>query len=65
MNPAALPVALLIAGGLALSVPLTVVTAAPAVGRLAIRYGIGRLPEENDPPETLRALDLPALSRDA
>jgi membrane glycosyltransferase len=65
MNPAALPVALLIAGGLALSAPLAVLTAAPSVGRFAIRYGIGRLPEENDPPETLRALDLPALSRDA
>jgi len=64
-NPAALPIALLIAGGLALSAPLAVVSASPALGRFAIRHGVGRLPEETDPPATLRALDLPALSRDA
>ena len=49
-NPTALPVALLIAGGLALAVPMAVVTAAPRVGRLLARLGIGQLPEETDRP---------------
>ena len=44
--PAAIPVALLIAGGLALAVPLCVITAKPAVGAALLRFGIGRLPEE-------------------
>jgi membrane glycosyltransferase len=60
-NPAALPVALLTAGGLALSVPLAVVTASPVFARFVLRFGIGRLPEETQQPEILRALDLPAL----
>jgi len=55
-NPTALPVALLIAGGLALAVPIAVVTAAPRVGRLLARLGIGQLPEETDRPEILLAL---------
>lgn len=62
-NPAALPVALLIAGGLAMAVPLAVISAMPLIGRLATRIGLGRLPEETAPPETLRALVLPALAR--
>jgi membrane glycosyltransferase len=62
-NPAAIPVASLIAGGLALAVPLAVVSAVPLVGRGMVRIGLGRLPEETQPPETLRALTLPALSR--
>jgi membrane glycosyltransferase len=55
-NPTALPVALLIAGGLALAVPMAVVTAAPRVGRLLARLGIGQLPEETDRPDILLAL---------
>ncbi len=55
-NPTALPVALLIAGGLALAVPMAVVTAAPRVGRLLARLGIGQLPEETDRPGILLAL---------
>ena len=55
-NPAAIPVALLIAGGLALAVPLAVVTAAPGLGQLLARIGIGQLPEEIDPPHILLAL---------
>jgi membrane glycosyltransferase len=47
---------LLIAGGLALAVPMAVVTAAPRVGRLLARFGIGQLPEETDRPEILLAL---------
>jgi len=62
-NPAALPVASLIAGGLALAVPLAVISAAPLAGRLMLRVGLGRLPEETAPPDTLRALLLPALAR--
>ena len=49
--PAAIPYALFIAGGPALSIPLAVVTASPGFGRLLMRAGIGRLPEENAPPE--------------
>jgi membrane glycosyltransferase len=59
--PAAIPYALLLAGGLALSVPLAVVTSLPAVGRMLLRLGIGRLPEETAPPPILRTLALPAL----
>ncbi len=58
--PAAIPYALLIAGGLALAVPLCVVTASPAVGAALLRAGIGRLPEEIAP-SPLDALGLPAL----
>jgi membrane glycosyltransferase len=63
-NPAALPVALLIAGGLALAVPMAVVTAAPGVGCWLARIGVGRLPEETDPPAILAAL-VPAAEPDA
>ncbi len=58
--PAAIPYALLIAGGLALAVPLCVVTANSAVGAALVRAGIGRLPEETAP-SPLDALSLPAL----
>ncbi|MTW17589.1 glucans biosynthesis glucosyltransferase MdoH [Rhodoplanes serenus] len=54
--PAALPVALLIAAGPALAVPLAVVTASPVVGRLARRLGLAALPEERAPPAILRAI---------
>ena len=60
-NPPAIPVVLLAAGGLAFSVPLAVITASPAFARLALRTGIGWLPEETAKPEILRALGLPAL----
>jgi membrane glycosyltransferase len=46
---------------LALSIPLAVVTAWPAVGRTFARIGVGRLPEETEPPAPLRALGLPAI----
>ena len=62
-NPAAIPVACLIAGGLALAIPLAIISAAPLVGRAMLRVGLGRLPEETQPPEMLRALALPALAR--
>ena len=59
--PAAIPYALFIAAGLLLAIPLAVVTAAPAVGAVLVRTGLGRLPEESDPPAALRALRLPAI----
>jgi membrane glycosyltransferase len=60
MAPAAIPYALLIAGGLAVAVPFAVLTANPLVGLTLTRLGLGRLPEETDP-SALRALGLPAL----
>jgi membrane glycosyltransferase len=44
--PAAIPFALIVAGGLVLAIPLAVITALPAFGRGLARLGIGRLPEE-------------------
>jgi membrane glycosyltransferase len=60
--PSALPYALLLAGGPLLSIPLAVVTAAPAAGRALIAAGLDRLPEEILPPPELRALELPAIA---
>jgi membrane glycosyltransferase len=59
--PSAIPYALFIAGGPALSILLAVVTSWPAVGRALMRLGIGALPEENAPPPALRMLALPAI----
>jgi membrane glycosyltransferase len=61
-HPAALCYAFLLAGGPALSIPLAVFTARPALGRLLTRIGIGRLPEETAPPLALTALALPAVA---
>ena len=58
--PAAIPYALLIAGGLALAVPFAVVTAYAPVGNALVRLGVGRLPEETSP-AVLRPLALPAI----
>jgi membrane glycosyltransferase len=53
-HPAALPyVFFLVAGGPALAVPLCVITSWPSVGRALQRIGIGRLPEETEPPAAL------------
>ncbi len=53
-HPSALPyVFFLVAGGPALAVPLCVVTSWPSVGRALQRIGIGRLPEETEPPAAL------------
>jgi membrane glycosyltransferase len=60
-HPAAIPYALPLAAGLALSVPLAVITARPAVGAALLRAGIGRLPEETAAPLALDALALPAI----
>ena len=60
-QPAAIPYTLFLAAGLALAIPLAVVTALPAAGRTFARVGIGRLPEETVPPPALSALALPAI----
>jgi membrane glycosyltransferase len=60
-HPAAIPYALFLAAGLALAIPLAVVTALPAVGSMFARVGVGRLPEETAPPSALSALALPAI----
>jgi membrane glycosyltransferase len=59
--PAAIPYALFIAAGPALSIPLAVITSWPSVGRALMRAGIGALPEENAPPAPLLKLALPAI----
>jgi membrane glycosyltransferase len=61
-HPGAIPYALFLAGGLALSIPFAVITAMPRVGRALVRIGIGRLPEETKPPIALKTLALPALA---
>jgi membrane glycosyltransferase len=61
-HPAAIPYALFLAGGPALSIPIAVLLSVPAVGRAFARWGIGRLPEETAPPPLLRELALPALA---
>lgn len=64
-RPAAVPYALFVAGGLAVSIPLAVITASPRVGSVLVRLGIGRLPEETAPPAALRALRLAAIEGEA
>jgi membrane glycosyltransferase len=59
--PSAIPWALFLAAGPLLSIPLAVVTAAPAAGRTLIALGLDRLPEEIAPPAELAALALPAI----
>jgi membrane glycosyltransferase len=59
--PAAIPYALFIAGGLALSIPLAIATTMPAAGPVMVRIGLCQLPEETAPPPELAALALPAI----
>jgi membrane glycosyltransferase len=61
-HPRAFVYVFLLAGGPALSIPLAVFTARPAVGRFLMRIGIGRLPEETAPPRALTELALPAVA---
>jgi len=60
--PAAIPVSLLISGGLAFAIPLCVLTANPRIGTALMHIGVGRLPEETLP-SPLDAIGLPALER--
>ena len=59
--PSAIPYALFIAAGPALSIPLAVITSWPSVGRFMMRTGIGALPEEHAPPAALRQRGVPAI----
>jgi membrane glycosyltransferase len=60
--PAAIPYALFIAGGPLLSIPLAVITASRVAGHALVRIGLGRLPEETEPPPELHALALPTVA---
>jgi membrane glycosyltransferase len=60
-HPGAIPYVLFLAAGPALAAPFAVLTASPVLGRLCVRIGIGRLPEETAPPPELNALALPAI----
>ena len=60
-QPSALPYVLFLAAGPALAVPFAMVTAWAPLGKLAVRVGVGRLPEETATPEELRQLSLPAI----
>jgi membrane glycosyltransferase len=53
--------ALLGTTGLILAVPFAVATASPLIGTLFARIGIGRIPEENEPPVALLPLHLSAI----
>src|SRR5499427_10975151 len=61
-HPSAIPYALPLAAGLALSIPLAVLTASRPFSAGLMRLGIGRLPEETAAPVALDALALPALA---
>jgi membrane glycosyltransferase len=52
-------------GGLVFSVPFAVATASPLVGTLLMRIGLGRIPEEIEPPAVLLPLHLPAIEAGA
>jgi membrane glycosyltransferase len=61
-HPSAIPYALPLAAGPALSIPLAVITASRAFSDALMRLGVGRLPEETAAPIALDALALPALA---
>ena len=60
-HPAGIPYALPLAAGLALSIPLAMLTAWRRASAALVRAGIGRLPEEIAAPVALDALALPAI----
>ncbi len=60
-RPGDLGYALMAAAGLALSAPFAVATAAPSIGTLFARLGVGRIPEETAPPAALMPLHLPVV----
>jgi len=59
-HPTALPFALFLAGGPALAIPFAMISASPWLGRLSMRIGLGRIPEETARPAELQALVSPA-----
>ena len=64
-RPGEIAYALMAAGGLALSAPFAVITAAPRVGTMLSRFGIARIPEETAPSAALLLLDSPDRDRHA
>lgn len=56
LNPSYLLWMLPILGALALSVPISVVTSSPLLGRQLRRLGLFLIPEETNPPDELRAV---------
>jgi membrane glycosyltransferase len=64
-DPNHLGFALMAVGGLLFSVPFAVATASPLVGTLLMRIGLGRIPEEIEPPGALLPLHLPAIDAGA
>jgi len=60
-QPAALPYVLFLAAGPALAIPFAMLTSWPALGKVAARIGIGRLPEETAAPKELLLLSLPTV----
>jgi membrane glycosyltransferase len=63
--PRDLGFALLGSTGLILAAAFAVVTASPLLGTLFARIGIGRIPEENEPPAVLLPLSLLAVQASA
>jgi membrane glycosyltransferase len=59
--PSALPWMILMMGGLAICVPMAVITASPALGRFLLRNRLCCLPEEIDPSPMLQRLKIPAI----
>jgi membrane glycosyltransferase len=57
--------ALLGTTGLILAAPFAVATASPLLGSLFARIGVGRIPEEIEPPTALLLLRLPAIEASA
>jgi membrane glycosyltransferase len=62
-HPVAIPFASFVALGLAVSIPLAVWTASPALGRMLARIGLCALPEETQASDALTPLALPGLER--
>ena len=60
-QPSALPYVLFLAAGPALAVPFAMLTASAPLGKLAVRMGVGRLPEETATPNELLQMSLPAI----
>jgi membrane glycosyltransferase len=61
MAPASLGYEFIAVAGLLLAVPVAVVSSSRAIGDVLARIGLGRIPEETNPPATLLPLRLPAV----
>lgn len=55
--------ACILLGGLAISIPLAVMTSWPSFGRMLMRLNLCNIPEENQYPAALEPLDLAALNK--